>query len=70
MADCARESAAYERELWTRREEEARAAVKEAGCTFIDFPEEEQEAFRSLVRPLYQKYCGDYLDVVKQIQQA
>ena len=70
VADCARESAAYERELWTRREEEARAAVKEAGCTFIDFPEEEQEAFRSLVRPLYQKYCGDYLDVVKQIQQA
>lgn len=70
VADCARESAAYERELWTRREEEARAAVKEAGCTFIDFPEEEQEAFRSLVRPLYQKYCGDYLDVVKRIQQA
>lgn len=69
IADCARQSAAYERELWTQREDAARQAVQGAGCTILDFPAEEQEAFRTLVKPLWQKYCGDYQDIVEQIQE-
>ena len=70
IAECARESALYERELWTQMEEKARQTVQAAGCELIELPEEEQENFRTLVQPLYQKYCGDYLDVVEKIRKA
>ena len=33
-----------------------------------NLPEEEQEAFRALVQPLYTQYCGEYLDIVAQIE--
>lgn len=68
LAECARESAAYERERWTEMEADARQTVQAAGCTLIPLPEEEQEAFRALVQPLYTQYCGEYLDIVAQIE--
>ena len=68
LAECARESAAYERERWTEMEADARQTVLAAGCTLIPLPEEEQEAFRALVQPLYTQYCGEYLDIVAQIE--
>lgn len=69
IASCAQQSADYERQLWTQRESAARQAVQSAGCSLIYFPTEEQEAFRTLVKPLWQKYCGDYQDIVEQIQE-
>lgn len=65
---CARESALYEREVWAQREKESRAKVEAAGVqTCIPAPEE-IERFREAAKPLYEKYCRDYMDIVRQIQ--
>ena len=69
IRECAAESALYERELWQQEETEARAAVEAAGTRMITPSDEELEQFRALVQPLYQQYCGAYLELVKRIQE-
>lgn len=70
LRQCARESAQYERQLWTEEEARARQSVLAAGCREITLSEEELEAFRTLVQPLYDRYCGEELELVEAIQQA
>lgn len=70
LRQCARESAQYERQLWTEEEARARQSVMAAGCREITLSEEELEAFRTLVQPLYARYCGEELELVEAIQQA
>lgn len=70
LRQCARESAQYERQLWTEEEARARQSVLAAGCREITLSEEELEAFRTLVQPLYARYCGEELELVEVIQQA
>lgn len=70
LRQCARESAQYERQLWTEEEARARQSVLAAGCREITLSEEELEAFSTLVRPLYARYCGEELELVEAIQQA
>ena len=70
LRECARESARYERELWTQQEAAARKTVLAAGCREIQLSYEEKERFRELVQPLYEKYAGPYLELVKKIQQG
>ena len=68
ITECARESALYQRELWQVREEQARTDVLAAGCQEIILTQQEREAFRQRVLPLYQSYCADYMNLVVQIQ--
>ena len=70
LRECARESARYERELWIQQEAAARKTVLAAGCREIQLSDEEKERFRELVQPLYEKYAGPYLELVKKIQQG
>lgn len=70
LRQCAKESAQYERQLWTEEEASARQSVLAAGCKEITLSDEELEAFRTLVQPLYAQYCGEDMDLVKAIQQA
>lgn len=70
LRQCARESAQYERQLWTEEEARARQSVLAVGCREITLSEEELEAFRTLVQPLYARYCGEELELVEAIQQA
>lgn len=70
LRQCARESAQYERQLWTEEEARARQSVLAAGCREITLSEEELEAFRTLVQPLYARYCGEELELVEAIRQA
>ncbi len=65
---CAKESAAYEREMWKRQQEEAERAVWESGCTVIELSAEEKEAFYRCVEPVYDKYCAEYMDIVEKIR--
>ena len=65
---CAEESATYERTIWAEEETKAREAALAAGCREMPLPEEEMQQFRELVQPLYEKYCGEYLDLVEKIQ--
>ncbi len=67
LRQCARESAEYERQLWSRRAESSERRVRRAGCTVIELPAEEKARFREAVMPLYEKYCSDSMDIVRQI---
>ena len=68
ILECARESALYERKLWTQREEEARRNVMNAGTKVIELDEDALRELKTLVEPLYQQYCGDYMDLITQIR--
>ena len=70
LRDCARESALYERQLWTEEEASARQSALSAGSREIALSDEELEAFRTLVQPLYAQYCADDLALVQTIRQA
>ncbi len=67
ILECARESALYERKLWTQRSESSERRVRNAGCTVVELPMEEKERFRNAMMPVYQKYCADYMDVIERI---
>ena len=68
IAQCALESALYQRELWQLQEERARTEVMRSGCLEIQLSGEAKEEFRLLLQPLYEQYCADYMDLVDQIR--
>lgn len=63
----ARESAKYERGLWAEQEKISEERVRAAGCNVTVLSREEKARFRGAVEPLYEKYCGDYMDVIERI---
>lgn len=68
IARCARESALYQRELWQEQEERSRAEAIEQGCQEILLTPEAMDQFRRIVESLYETYCADYMDLVREIQ--
>lgn len=70
ISECARESAMYQRELWQIQEEKARTAVLASGSREVPLTSARREEFRQAVLPLYERYCGDYMDLVEQILQG
>ena len=66
---CAQESAQYERTLWAEQESKFHAAALAGGCREISLSDEELEAFRQLVQPLYRQYGGQYLELIKAIEE-
>ncbi len=70
ILDCARESALYERRLWTEREKTSREQALASGVQEITLSEEEQKKFHDCMQPLYEEYCGNYMDLVKRIEEA
>ena len=68
ILDCARESALYERELWTDWEEEARLKALQSGAKVIQITDEAHAERKEKVQPLYNQDCGQYMDLITQIQ--
>lgn len=68
IQECARESAVYQRKLWTEQEAVSRDYAIVRGCQVITLPPEELQRLRALVQPLYEQYCGGHLDLIDQIQ--
>lgn len=68
ILECAQESAYYERSLWIQREEASRRDVLNAGTQEICLDGETLRELKELATPLYQQYCGDYLDLIAGIQ--
>ena len=68
IIQCAQESALYERTLWTQWESQARRDALAAGTHEIRLTEEAYQELKALAQPLYEAYCGDYLDLITQIQ--
>ena len=67
---CARESALYQRELWREQETQSRADVIAAGALEIVLTPDERAQFRQTVQPLYEKYCGEYMELIDKIRQG
>lgn len=67
LAECAKESALYERECWTLREKESRQIVTSKGAKVVELSAEEKKRFFNAVKGVYEKYCGDYMDIVDEI---
>lgn len=70
IRECARASALYERRIWAQREKRARSIAIQSGAEEILLAEEEKEKFREAVQGIYEKYCGDSMDIVEEIKRA
>lgn len=68
ILECAKESALYQRNLWVRNDIFARATIIDSGCEIIFLEPEQKKAFQEAVEPLYEKYCGEYADLIEEIQ--
>lgn len=70
IRECARASALYERRIWAQREKKARNSAIQNGAEEILITEEEKEKFREAVQGMYEKYCGDSMDLVEEIKKC
>ena len=70
ILECARESAIYERTLWTQWEEQAQKRVIDRGTQYIQLEEAAYRELKALVQPLYEDYCSDYMDLIELIQRS
>lgn len=67
IMECAKESAIYQRELWTAQEEESEKLAIDGGAQVIWLPISEKLRFQQAVEPLYEKYCGNYMEIINKI---
>lgn len=70
IRDCARDSAVYERQLWTNRARASETRVRTKGCTVIELSEQEKARFRDAMVPVYKEFCAEYMDIVDAIAAA
>ena len=69
IRQCAKESAEYEKELWDDYSEEARRKALAEGCVMTQWSEEEIQKCKDMLKPLYEKYCSDYMYLIEEIQE-
>ena len=67
ITECARESALYERQLWTERERQARENALKNDAQEIYLTAEEKEKFREAMMPVYEQFYADYGEDIEQI---
>ena len=67
ILECAKESAVYQRELWTEREKQSRENAIAGGTVVIELSDEEKQKFREAVVPVYEKYYGQYMELIGEI---
>lgn len=67
IRQCALESAKYERKLWEDREKISKEKVRSQGTEVIELSPAEKAKFQEAVFPLYEKFCGEYMDVIEAI---
>ena len=68
ILECAQASAQYERTIWTQQEDQARLNALTDGTREIRLEAAAYRELQELVQPLYEKYCGDYMNLIAQIQ--
>lgn len=69
ILECAKESARLERRLWKLQEKQSQEKAVKNGTVVIEISDEEKERFRAAVEPVYQKYCGEYMDIIERIRE-
>ncbi|HEV7265896.1 MAG TPA: TRAP transporter substrate-binding protein [Falsiroseomonas sp.] len=66
LRDAARESAAFQRQLWAEREQVSRRRVEQAGVTVIEVPD--RRPWSELMAPVYEKYTGSNPRLATMVQ--
>lgn len=69
IRQCADDAAGYERYLWESYVQEAELRAVRDGTTIVSLTDDERQEFVTAVQPLYEKYCGDFLDLVEEIKE-
>ena len=69
ILECAKESARLERRLWKLQEKQSQEKAVKNGTVVIEISDEVKERFRAAVEPVYQKYCGEYMDIIERIRE-
>ena len=67
ILECAEESSKYEREMWKERVEKSRDIALANGVEVTTLSDEDSERIRTLMQPIYEKYCGEYMDILNKI---
>ena len=67
IIECAKESALYERMLWTEREAVSKEKAIAGGVEVVELSAEEKQRFQKAMAGVYEKYCGDYMEIIDQI---
>lgn len=67
LTDCARESALYERKLWMEQEEKSKNEAIAHGTVVVELSAAEKKRFQDAMALIYEKYCGDYMDIIEKI---
>lgn len=67
IAECAKESAQYQRSLWLEQEEQSKEAAIQRGTQVTELSEEEKKRFREAVYSVYEKYCSEQMDTIDKI---
>lgn len=70
VRECAKECAAYERELWKQRETDSEQMVKDYGCVVTELTEAQLEEFRQAVQPLYADFSEEEQKLIQQIRDS
>ncbi len=65
--ECARESALYQRKIWSEREKVSERRIRAAGCEVVELSASEKERFQQAVLPVYEEFCADYMDIIEKI---
>lgn len=68
IRECAEESARLERRIWKQQERQSMHWAVEGGTQIIEISKEEKERFREAVAEVYEKYCGDDMDIIEEIK--
>lgn len=68
ILECAKESALYERELWTEHERRARETALENQVEEIVLSAEEKKKFQAAMAPVYERYEADYGEDIAKIR--
>ena len=67
IIQCARESSLYERQLWSQQESKAKAAAIAGGTEVFEMSTEDKARFREAMTEIYEKYCGNSMDIIDKI---
>lgn len=68
IRECAKKAGEYERKLWKETEEQAKKAAEKDGCIVTELSKKEREKFYEACQPVYEKYAGEYKDLIQRIQ--
>jgi len=69
ILDCAKESSLYERKLWQESEKSSRENAEKNGVTVIELSESEKARFRNAMSAVYEKYCGNQMELINEISE-